>query len=101
VTGLVSDSAEHQLIRESVTKIAAKYGPDYYLADGLTRKSTDSLITERSDSHELIRTRSGPGNAVHRLDSDRFGGRKKRRVKNNIPWVPPPLPYRFIHESAT
>jgi DNA-binding transcriptional LysR family regulator len=26
--------------------------------DGLTRKSTDSLITERSDSHELIRTRS-------------------------------------------
>ncbi|MHA4854370.1 acyl-CoA dehydrogenase family protein [Rhodococcus sp. MSC1_016] len=31
MTGLVSDSAEHQLIRESVTKIAAKYGPDYYL----------------------------------------------------------------------
>jgi CspA family cold shock protein len=28
--------------------------------DGLTRKSTDSLITERSDSHELIRTRIGP-----------------------------------------
>jgi hypothetical protein len=25
----------------------------------LTRTSTDSLITERSDSHELIRTRSG------------------------------------------
>lgn len=45
---------------------------------GPARKSTGSLITERSDSHELIRTRSGTGNAVHRLDSDRFGGRKKR-----------------------
>lgn len=31
MTGLVSDSAEHQLIRESVAKIAAKYGPEYYL----------------------------------------------------------------------
>lgn len=31
MTGLVFDSAEHQLIRESVAKIAAKYGPEYYL----------------------------------------------------------------------
>lgn len=45
---------------------------------GLTRKSTDSLVTERSDSHELMRTRSGTGNAVHRLDSDCFGRRRKR-----------------------
>lgn len=28
---------------------------------GLTRKSNDSLVTERSDSHELRRTRSGTG----------------------------------------
>ncbi len=31
MTGLVSDSAEHQLIRESVAKIAGKFGSDYYL----------------------------------------------------------------------
>src|SRR3546814_18817315 len=51
--------------------------------DGPARKSTDSLITERSDSHELIRTRSGTGNEVHRLDSDRFGGRRKRRSEES------------------
>src|SRR3546814_3442978 len=31
--------------------------------DGPARKSNDSLITERSDYNELIRTRSGTGNA--------------------------------------
>ncbi|MEV6140056.1 acyl-CoA dehydrogenase family protein [Nocardia sp. NPDC051990] len=35
MTGLVSDSVEHQLIRESVAKVAGKFGSDYYL--GLAR----------------------------------------------------------------
>jgi hypothetical protein len=43
-----------------------------------------NLITERSDSHELIRTRSGTGNAVHRLDSDR----KSRNGAGVAKWLP-------------
>lgn len=64
---------------------------------GLTRKSNDSLITERSDSHELRRTRSSTGrqpiawtaiaSADARRDDEEFsrcgrppkGGRPNRR----------------------
>ncbi|MGL3823539.1 hypothetical protein [Sphingopyxis sp. R3-92] len=47
----------------------------------MAKKLTDSLITERSDSHELMWTRSGTGNAVHRLDRECFGRRNEKMMK--------------------
>lgn len=44
--GLVIDSGEHKLLRESVAKIAEKYGADYFLERSRAGEKVDELWTE-------------------------------------------------------
>lgn len=44
--GLVVDSDEHKLLRESVAKIAEKFGPEYFLARSRAGQKVDELWTE-------------------------------------------------------
>jgi ATP-dependent Clp protease protease subunit len=53
----------------SFTSLMAIYDTMQYVRADITTVCLGQAA-ERSDSHELIRTRSGTGNAVHRLDSD-------------------------------
>lgn len=50
MTGLVVDSDEHRLIRESVAKIADKYGSDYYLERARSGGNIDELWTELGEA---------------------------------------------------
>jgi alkylation response protein AidB-like acyl-CoA dehydrogenase len=50
MTGLVVDSDEHRLIRESVAKIADKYGSDYYLERARSGGNIDELWTDLGDA---------------------------------------------------
>ena len=43
MSGLVSDSAEHKAIRESVSGIVARYGPEYFLERGRSGRDIDEL----------------------------------------------------------
>lgn len=46
MTGLVIDSDEHRLIRESVAKIAAKYGHEYYVQRSRSGEQIEELWSE-------------------------------------------------------
>src|SRR5574340_1017316 len=50
MTGLVVDSDEHRLIRESTAKIAAKFGSEYYLERARAGRNIDELWHERGDA---------------------------------------------------
>jgi alkylation response protein AidB-like acyl-CoA dehydrogenase len=43
MSGLIKDSVEHKAIRESVTGIAARYGPQYFLERGRAGEDIDEL----------------------------------------------------------
>jgi len=43
VSELVSDSAEHKAIRDSVSGIVARYGPEYFLERGRSGRDIDEL----------------------------------------------------------
>ena len=43
MSGLVEDSAEHKAIRESVSGIAARYGPEYFLERGRSGQGIEEL----------------------------------------------------------
>jgi alkylation response protein AidB-like acyl-CoA dehydrogenase len=46
MTGLIHDTDEHRAIRESVAKIASRYGPQYFLERGRTDGHIDELWAE-------------------------------------------------------
>ena len=46
MTGLVIDNDDHRLLRESVAKIAAKYGHDYYVGRARRGEHIDELWQE-------------------------------------------------------
>jgi alkylation response protein AidB-like acyl-CoA dehydrogenase len=50
VTGLVVDTDEHRLIRESVAKIAEKFGPEYYLERSRSGGNVDELWNELGEA---------------------------------------------------
>ena len=43
MSGLVEDSAEHKAIRESVSGIAGRYGPEYFLERGRNGEGIEEL----------------------------------------------------------
>ncbi|RHW25684.1 acyl-CoA dehydrogenase [Nocardioides immobilis] len=46
MTGLIHDSEEHQAIRESVAKVASRYGPAYFLERGRAGEDIQELWAE-------------------------------------------------------
>lgn len=50
MTGLVVDTDEHRLIRESVAKIAEKFGPEYYLERSRSGGNVDELWAELGEA---------------------------------------------------
>lgn len=50
VQGLINDNDEHRLIRESVAKIADRYGPSYFLERARTNGNIDELWKELGES---------------------------------------------------
>lgn len=50
MTGLIHDTEDHRAIRDSVAKIAARFGPDYFLARARADEDVHELWTELGEA---------------------------------------------------